>query len=133
MTSVFLDTVGLIALWDESDQWHPAAEQAFGLLHVQRARLVTTSLILIECGNAAARKLYRAEVTALRKVMMREGRLIVSSDSDIEQAWLDYEKAIAGTASIVDQISFVVMRRYGITEAFTNDRHYKAAGFNTLF
>lgn len=33
----------------------------------------------------------------------------------------------------VDNVSFVVMRRLGITDAFTNDRHFKAAGFNTLF
>jgi predicted nucleic acid-binding protein len=26
-----------------------------------------------------------------------------------------------------------VMRRLGITEAFTNDKHYQAAGFNVLF
>ena len=26
-----------------------------------------------------------------------------------------------------------VMRRLGIADAFTNDRHFKAAGFHTLF
>jgi predicted nucleic acid-binding protein len=29
MYGVFLDTVGLIAVWDTSDQWHAAAETAF--------------------------------------------------------------------------------------------------------
>ena len=29
MNAVFLDTVGLLALWDEGDQWHTAAETAF--------------------------------------------------------------------------------------------------------
>jgi hypothetical protein len=29
MTAVFLDSVGLLALWDGSDQWHDAAEAAF--------------------------------------------------------------------------------------------------------
>jgi len=24
MNTVFLDTVGLVALWDEADQWHAA-------------------------------------------------------------------------------------------------------------
>jgi len=31
------------------------------------------------------------------------------------------------------RVSFAVMRRLGITEAFTNDRHFGAAGFTTLF
>ena len=39
----------------------------------------------------------------------------------------------ADDAGIVDHVSFVVMRRLGISDAFTNDRHFKAAGFNTLF
>ena len=29
MTSVLLDTVGLIAVWDVDDQWHAAAENAY--------------------------------------------------------------------------------------------------------
>ena len=33
----------------------------------------------------------------------------------------------------VDLISFHVMRRLGLAEAFTNDRHFQAAGFVTLF
>ena len=36
-------------------------------------------------------------------------------------------------AGIVDQVSFVVMRRLGLTRAFTNDWHFRAAGFETLF
>jgi len=33
----------------------------------------------------------------------------------------------------VDHVSFVVMRRLGVGRAFTNDRHFRAAGFETLF
>ena len=28
MTPIFLDTVGLLAVWDEDDQWHAAAQSA---------------------------------------------------------------------------------------------------------
>lgn len=31
--------------------------------------------------------------------------------------------------SLVDAASFVVMRRLGITEAFTTDHHFEQAGF----
>jgi predicted nucleic acid-binding protein len=30
-------------------------------------------------------------------------------------------------------VSFAVMRRLGIQRAFTNDRHFREAGFETLF
>ena len=39
----------------------------------------------------------------------------------------------ASQAGIVDQVSFIVMRRLGIIEAFTNDKHFEAAGFRVLF
>ena len=29
MNLVFMDTVGLLALWNSDDQWHEAAEKAF--------------------------------------------------------------------------------------------------------
>ena len=65
--------------------------------------------------------------------MERAARLIVPTQEDWHAAWTDFRRGEAGEAGIVDHISFVVMRRLGITDAFTNDRHFKAAGFNTLF
>ena len=65
--------------------------------------------------------------------MQAGGRLINPTDQDWEAAWTAYTSGAAADAGIVDHVSFVVMRRLGITDAFTNDRHFKAAGFNTLF
>jgi predicted nucleic acid-binding protein len=130
---VLLDTVGLIATWDESDQWHEAASAAMVLLDMPGTRFVTTSYVLLECGNAAARKQYRADVWLLRDRLHRQGDLIAPTDGEVDEAWAAYRRKGAGSAGIVDHVSFAVMRRLGITDAFTNDRHFKAAGFNTLF
>jgi predicted nucleic acid-binding protein len=62
MNHVFLDTVGMIAVWDESDQWHMAARAAYRKLLSQGRRLMTTTFVLCECGNAAARRPYRPDV-----------------------------------------------------------------------
>ncbi len=59
--------------------------------------------------------------------------LITPTADDWELAWSAYERGDADNAGIVDQISFQVMRRYGLTKAFTNDGHFRAAGFETLF
>lgn len=131
--TVFLDTVGLLALWDESDQWHSAALSSYGALEAGRAELVTTSFILLECGNAAARRPYRSAVARLRRQMDGTGRLILPTSEDVTAAWLAYEKGEADSAGIVDHVSFVVMRRMGISNAFTNDRHFRAARFENLF
>jgi predicted nucleic acid-binding protein len=133
MNQVFLDTVGMIAVWDDTDQWHVAAHAAYRALLGEGRRLVTTGLVLYECGNAAARRPYRSDVNELRKFLAQERLLLDPTSEEVEEAWRAYDRAEAGEAGIMDYISFAVMRRLGLTEAFTNDRHFQAAGFTTLF
>jgi uncharacterized protein len=133
MSAVFLDTVGLVAVWDEADQWHSAAERAFAQIMSKRRPFTTTSFILLECGNMAARRPYRNEVPTLRKNLELRGELVVPTEDDWQAAWAAYERGDAGQAGIVDHVSFQVMSRLGITDAFTNDKHYQAAGFTVLF
>jgi predicted nucleic acid-binding protein len=133
MSGVFLDTVGLIAVWDTTDQWHDVAEVVFQELLHKRIPLVTTSQVLLECGNAASRRPYRYRANALRKQLRDAGLLADPSDEELENAWLAFDGGEAAGAGIVDQISFVIMNRRGIRRAFTNDEHFRAAGFETLF
>ena len=133
MTAAFLDTVGLLAVWDTSDQWHAAADAAYQELLKQSRRLVTTPLVLFECGNAAARRPYRHRVNVLRQYLLQEALLVEPIPREIEEAWIAYDRRESAEAGIIDQVSFVVMRRLGLTEAFTNDRHFQAAGFTVLF
>ncbi len=133
MKPVFLDTVGLIALWDLADQWHQDADAAFARILAARTPYLTTTFILMECGNAAARKPFRTRVVALKQMLEAGRGLIVPSDAELQQAWLDYERGRPGDPGIVDCVSFAVMRSFGLTDAFTNDQHFQAAGFTTLF
>ena len=133
MNAVFLDTVGLIAVWDLADQWNTAADAAYQIVIQQGQHLATTPLILWECGNAAARRPFRQRVNTLRHYLLQESLLIEPTAQEIEEAWAAYDRGEAGQAGIVDHVSFQVMRRLGISEAFTNDKHYQAAGFTVLF
>lgn len=133
MSPVFLDTVGLIALWDQRDQWHADAEKAMELLMNAGRPFGTTSFVLLECGNAAARQPYRADVELLRGEMDAGGMLVRPTEEDWRRACQAYREGGTNDAGVIDHVSFVVMRRFGINEAFTNDRHFRSAGFNTLF
>lgn len=133
MRTVFLDTVGMIGLWDEDDQWNTAASAAMQLLVQQRCRLVTSTYVLLECGNAAARRTYRGDVVRMRDELGLAGNVYEPTIVDIFQAWESYSRGYGGNAGIVDQSSFVIMCRLGISDAFTNDWHFGAAGFNVLF
>jgi predicted nucleic acid-binding protein len=99
----------------------------------QRLSSRSTTFVLLECGNAAARRPYRNEVNTLRRTLEQRRELVAPTDQDWRDAWDAYERGEAGQAGIVDHVSFVVMRRLGISQAFTNDRHFQAAGFSTLF
>lgn len=120
-------------MWDSSDQWNTAADAAYQDIIQRGQQVLTTPLILWECGNAAARRPFRQRVNVLRQKLIQEGLLIAPTPQEIEVAWAAFDRGEAAQAGIVDHVSFVVMRRLGITEAFTNDRHFQAAGFTTLF
>jgi predicted nucleic acid-binding protein len=133
MNIVFLDTAGFLALWDEEDQWHTSAEAAFALLVRQPDRLITSNLILLECGNAAARRPYRSAVDDLGIEMEAKGPVILPTDKDLTVAWQACRRGEAAQAGIVDLVSFSMMRPLRITRAFTNVRRFRAAGFEALF
>jgi predicted nucleic acid-binding protein len=133
VNAVFLDTVGLLAVWDESDQWHEAASAALARVTQSGAITLTTTFILLECGNAAARRPYRSAVDRLRQALESAHALIQPTSDEWDEAWKAYQRGDGAAAGIVDQVSFLVMRRLGITRAFTNDKHFEAAGFEVLF
>ncbi len=133
MNEVFLDTVGLIAVWDRRDQWHDAATAAFALLCAEGAVIITTTFVLAECGNALARTRLRQNPVDLRRSLETDGGLINPADADWHEAWVRYEAGHPGSPGLVDELSFAVMRLLGLRRAFTNDRHFADAGFETLF
>lgn len=102
-------------------------------LQQSNAQCWTTTFVLLECGNAAARRPYRTAVGRLCRALDEAGCLIHPTEDDWKAAWLAYDRGDGNGAGIVDQVSFLVMRRLGITSAFTNDQHFAAAGFEILF
>ena len=84
-------------------------------------------------GNAMSRTPFRADVDEMRLQLERAGTMFHRTAQEWSEAWQHYARHKAGDAGIVDHVSFIVMRRLGITDVFSNDRHFKTAGFNTLF
>ena len=84
MNVVFLDTVGLVALWYAADRWHAVADAAYALVVADRRRFVTTRFVLLECGNTAARRPYRHRVSALRENSSWSNELVVPDRRGLE-------------------------------------------------
>jgi uncharacterized protein len=91
MTPIFLDTVGLLAVWDVSDQWNAAADSAYQDVIRRGVPLLTTPLVLLECGNAAARCPFRQRVNVLRQKLIQEGLLSEPTAQEIEGAWAAFQ------------------------------------------
>ena len=99
MNPVFLDTVGLIAVWDRSDQWHDDAEPGFLRLVTSGRPILTTTLVLYECGNAAARRPYRTSVDDLRNWLAAKGWLIEPTASDVDAFFLGLDHLHRGRST----------------------------------
>ena len=82
MSELFLDTVGLLALWDEDDQGHEATSVAFAQIRSKPARLFTTRFVLAECGNALARTEFRGVVAEIERALRHSGGLIDITPAD---------------------------------------------------
>ena len=133
MNGVFLDTVGLIAVWDRSDQWHAAAVEAWAGIMASGSALFTPPFVIAECANAAARRPYRSAVERLRLQLVAHHGLIEPTPQEWKSACIAYGAGRIGEPGLVDEISFAVMRRLDLRQAFTNDRHFAGAGFEALF
>ncbi len=125
----FLDTSALLALLDGDEGNHAACAEAWRALLAADERFVTTNYVLVETFALVQRRL---GVNALQVLCADFLPLI-------ETIWLDketHESAVGALLiaarrklSLVDCVSFEVMRRHGVGTAFTLDRHFEQQGF----
>jgi len=130
--SVFVDTSGLLAILDAEDLYHEPAAACWTELIKRDEPLVSTSYVLVETFALVQRRLGLAAVKALDAdivPMLAIQWLDEAAHRDAVQAVL---KASRRRLSLVDCASFETMRREGILQAFTFDRHFAEQGFEVL-
>jgi hypothetical protein len=127
---VFIDTSFYFARLMPQDQAHSKA------IKVVKSDIIpiTSSLIVSETvALLQSRGFLSAAIEFLRETRSSPYVQVVQIDSVIQsEAWDLFVRYGATGANPVDCSSFAVMRRMGITKAFTFDRHFRAAGFETL-
>ena len=132
MTLVYADTSGLLALLNASDEYHGRAKRAFAGLREQQASLIATSFVLVETYALLGRRLgldavreFRADFAPLLDV--------VWVDRALHEAGLDLmlERG-RRQISLVDAVSFVVMRQKNLASALAFDAHFEEEGFSLV-
>ena len=135
MSPLFADTFYWIALTDFGDAAH---EQALKLT-TERARsaIVTTDEVLAEYltfFSTAPGPMRREVAESVQAILAnRVFRVIPQSRASFLSGIELYSQRPVKRYSLTDCISMQSMRREGISEVLTNDRHFEQEGFRVLF
>ena len=99
-----------------------------------RSRLVTTDYVLVELANLFSRTgdrgLFVRVVQALRS--KEDVEIVAASAPLFDEGLALYAARPDKQWSLTDCLSFVVMRKRGISDALSTDHHFEQAGFTIL-
>jgi uncharacterized protein len=135
MTAVFADTFYWIALADFTDSAH---QRALALTAERAASpIVTTDEVLAEYltfFSTAPEPLRREVAKSVRGILSNSAIRVIPQSRGSFISGLDlYAQRPDKSYSLTDCISMQTMRREGLTEVLTNDRHFEQEGFRALF
>ena len=131
---IFVDTSAWVAISDARDGNHV---RALGLqrelLSGKSGRLITTDFVLDETLTLIRK---RSGADPVRRFL--DG---LEASASVQQIWITPEHYRAARGLFLDQgqrfwsftdcTSFVVMREFGISQAFSFDKDFREAGFDT--
>jgi predicted nucleic acid-binding protein len=125
---IFIDTSALFALADGDDVNHAAAIKLFDRALREGHVFLLHNLVLVECVSLLhRRKSYEAACRLVREIH-HFTTLIVDEPVHRESLKI-FASCGKRKISLVDQVSFVVMKREGIRQAFAFDDDFKKEGF----
>ena len=127
--TTFVDTSAWLALVDADEERHGEAAAAWRSLLERDTPLVTTNYVLVETFALAQRRLGQAAVRALADDLLPVAEVEFVGRDAHDRAIAAVIAANRRDLSLVDAVSFDVMRRRGISRAFAFDRHFAEAGF----
>ncbi len=131
MAVAFLDTSYLLALEIVDDQNHRVATRHWQGITRSLPQLVTTSFILDETVTFFNSRGYHAKAVEVGNNLLNSPSIqFVHVDAALLfEGWSYFQRHDDKDYSLTDCISFVLMRKLGVTTAFTFDRHFEQAGF----
>ena len=133
MTPVFVDTAAWIALINGRDALHLRARSVYAKLIQSKVPLVTSDFVLLEVADALSTPALRAHTTAfVNRLRLGVIEIVLLSNETMQKGWTLYGQRPDKEWGLTDCTSFVIMQKYGITEAFTSGHHFTQAGFTVL-
>jgi predicted nucleic acid-binding protein len=129
---VFADTSALLAVLDAGDLKHTAAKAAWEKLLGGEADIVTHNYILVETSALVLRRLGLEALRVFEADMVPILHIVWVTPEVHEAAVGAHLLAARRALSLVDCVSFEVMRRAGLRSAFAFDTHFSGSGCELL-
>jgi len=130
--TVFMDTSAIFAVMDGDDANHSKAKKIWQTVVTERIPIIVSNYILVESLALIQNRLGIKAVFAFQEDIFP--LLLIE--------WVDKTDHLSGVAallaaskrklSLVDCVSFNLMRKLGIKEAFAFDQHFQKEGFRCL-
>lgn len=130
--TILVDTSAFLAVLDQDDANHPAAKARWIEMLNRGDELISHNYILVETSAVALRKLGLEAIRVLEHDVVPVLRLVWVTRELHEAAAGAHLVAGRRTLSLVDCVSFEVMRRTGVQTAFAFDRHFREYGYETV-
>lgn len=128
---IFLDTLFVVALVNRRDQYHRQAAELSE--RFEGYPFLTTDVVLLEIGNALARGYKQEAIEIIEEFLNSDETEIIHLTPELFQQAFDlYQTYHDKEWGLIDCVSFVVMRKRGIRQALTFDRHFSQSGFQVL-
>ena len=128
---IFFDTSAALALADADDDHHNEAVRAMTRLMAEGHALLTHNYILVESAAVLQRRLGLKSALAFLSDSRNFTVHWVTPRDHAEAAGL-LSRRDRRKLSLVDCMSFVVMKKYGATLALAYDSDFQAEGFDTV-
>lgn len=128
--TTFVDTSALYALLDEDDENHLAAAAWIAQWGSQPAELLSThTYVIVETAALVHRRLGSQAVRVLFDAFVPAMSVMFVDSVLHERAVSAYLASIGRRVSLVDRVSFELMRVERLDRAFAFDRDFVAEGF----
>jgi predicted nucleic acid-binding protein len=130
--TAFIDTSALYALLDADDLQHQSAKRIWAALLNEATPLVTSNYVIIETTALIQNRLGMEAVRAFHQDVLPVIRLEWVNGATHQGGVTALLTVAQRQLSLVDCVSFELMRRLGIRRAFAFDEHFAEQGFDII-
>jgi predicted nucleic acid-binding protein len=129
--NLFADSAAWLALYDRGDKYHARAKLAFHDLSGRKVTFVVTDYLAAETMTLIMGRAGHEQAVLCGEWLLNSPRVrLVRVDTETwNEAWQMFKMYDDKDFSFVDCISFVMMRRERIVDAFAFDHHFEQMGF----